>query len=97
MCASSGAGAISATPDDPSESPSVFFQHLPPSVVLKSPRGSVGTELPNAPATTTSGFLGSTRIELRKCCSLSPALFQVAPASVDLNTPCPLPCSPVAT
>ncbi len=88
---------MSATPEAPSASENVFAQDLPPSVVLKSPRGSLGTELPNAPATTMSGFFGSMMIELMKCSSRSPALVQVAPASVDLKTPWPLPCSPVPT
>src|SRR5260370_4379664 len=97
MCGCSGAGELSATPVASSACVGDLGQDFPPSVVLKSPRGSLGTALPKAPAITTSGFVGSTIIELMKCSSTIPALLHVAPASVDLKTPRPLPCSPVAT
>src|SRR5258708_32379424 len=58
---------------------------LPPSVVLKTPRSSLGVPyLPKPATTTTSGFVGWMRIFKIASESLNPICVHVFPASVDL-------------
>src|SRR5262249_36253180 len=69
---------------------SVFFQVLPPSVLLKTPRSSLGTlYLPNEATNTMLGSVGWMRILEIACDSPKPTNDQVLPASVDLYTPSP--------
>src|SRR5439155_26277807 len=69
---------------------STFRQVWPPSVLLKSPRSSLGAPyLPNAATNTMSGFEGWMRIFEIACTSLNPKWVHVMPASEDLYTPSP--------
>ena len=69
---------------------STLFQLRPPSTVLKSPRSVLGPKMcPCAATSTMSGFVGWTWMrEIWPACG-RPTCVQVAPASVDLQTPSP--------
>src|SRR5487761_14979 len=69
----------------------IFFQVLPPSAVLNTPRSGLdANKWPSAATYTTSGSWGSTRIQLMMWVSPSPMYFHVLPPSVDLYIPCPV-------
>src|SRR5579862_4985410 len=69
----------------------IFFQVLPPSVVLNTPRSGLGANMwPRAATYTTSGLLGSTRIQLMMWVSPRPMNDHDLPPSVDLYIPSPV-------
>src|SRR5487761_97371 len=69
----------------------IFFQVRPPSVVLNIPRSGLGANTwPSAATYTTSGLMGSTRIQLMMWVPPSPMCVQVFPPSVDLYIPSPV-------
>src|SRR5450759_836303 len=64
---------------------STLRQVLPPSVLLNTPRSSLGTlYLPKSATNTMSGFVGWMRIREIASDSLKPMCVHVLPASVDL-------------
>src|SRR3954447_19777875 len=85
-----GLTAISITPVLSSSSGRTFFQVLPPSVVLNSPRSPPGPySRPRAPTNTVSGLVGWIQILPIWYEAFRPMFFQVLPPSVDLYTPSP--------
>src|SRR5487761_250704 len=69
----------------------ILCQVLPPLEVLNTPRsGWCPNKRPSAATYTTSGLLGSTRIQLMMWVSPSPMYVQVFPPSVDLYIPSPV-------
>src|ERR1043166_5944271 len=68
----------------------IFFQLLPPSVVLNTPRSAFGPHTwPSAPTYATSGFLGLSTMRAICCVSLSPSDVHVRPPSVVFHMPSP--------
>src|SRR5258705_3668900 len=69
---------------------STRFQFLPPSVVLKTPRSSLGPHSrPRTQAYTTSGFFESMTIRATLSLFSSPMRVQCSPPSIDLYMPLP--------
>src|SRR5579864_2695052 len=77
-------------PDEPFAPANTFFQVLPPSEVLKTPRSSLSShKCPVAQTSTVLPSLGSIRIFAMCSLSFRPTLVQFSPLSVDLYTPSP--------
>src|SRR5574340_169904 len=69
----------------------IFFQLLPPSLLLYTPPSGLGpNKCPSAATYTTSGLSGATMIQVMMRVSFKPMLVQVLPPSLLLYIPAPV-------